>query len=416
MLIIYNIAIRGYALLASIYSLFNSKARLWIKGRKQTKKTLQNWQRPVGTVLWVHAASLGEYEMAVPVVRALRQKSPEKTFSVVVTFFSPSGAENVSTKSDVADEVWYLPLDTRGNAKRMLTTLKPNLAFFMKYEFWWHYFHELRRREIPFFVLGARFYSEQYFFKWYGKPFTQLLKLPTRIYVQRLNDIALGKKLRLDNLELGGDTRFQRTKELVKEEVDLDWMHQFKADKKLIVFGSSWQPEEKIARRFIEEFGSYYKYLIAPHEMDDQRIDPFLQLSAPAVRYTKRNSVSLENQTILILDEVGLLAHIYKYANIAFVGGGFGVGLHNVLEPLVFKVPVIVGPDLTGFREATEGVHLNIIRSVSNYTEFLEAFREIMDMDVNAFGKRVEELYNQDLQSFDVMIDALENYLPSTTS
>ncbi len=384
---IYSFIIRMYGLSLWISSLFNQKARDWFYGRREIFTKLEEvfssenkaGDRP--PVIWVHCASLGEYEQARPVIQAIKTRFPDHL--VLLTFFSPSGYNNKPTNSG-ADFVFYLPLDTPRNANRFIKIVSPSLAIFVKYEFWYNYLHQLYLRNIPTLTISAIFRPTQHFFKWYGGWFRRHLRNVDQIFVQDEESIELLSMIDVNNVTLSGDTRFDRVLGISEQESHMPFLEEFSKDHFTLVAGSTWQPDEDILWQLQESFGDWLKVIIAPHEINQRHItDLSSRLNGRSVLYSSliTSNVSPEDYfkqhevKVIIIDSIGLLSKIYRYGNIAYIGGGFGVGIHNTLEAAVYGIPVLFGPNYQKFKEARELIQLKAAESVKDGEELINSVR-----------------------------------------
>ncbi len=300
--------------------------------------------------LWFHAASLGEFEQGRPLIEEIRKRYPQ--YNILQTFFSPSGYE-IRKDYKGADIVCYLPLDTQQNAKRFVRIASPYMAFFIKYEFWQNYLKELKSCHIPVYSVSSIFRPEQIFFKWYGKGYSKTLHMFTHLFVQNRRSVELLHGIGVDNTSIVGDTRFDRVIEICSQAKELPLLESFKGDSHtVLVAGSSWTPDEDI---FIPYFNAHpdLKLIIAPHVIDENRLKEITnKITRKVVRYTQSTEKTVQEADCLIIDCFGLLSSIYRYGEIAYIGGGFGAGIHNVLEAAVYGIPVIFGPNNQKFREA----------------------------------------------------------------
>lgn len=345
----YNLVIHGYLLGVMLASLFNKKVATMWKGERQALDLLKGKVDPNAKYIWFHAASLGEFEQGRPLMERIRKDYPE--YKILLTFFSPSGYE-VRKDYQGADIICYLPLDTRSNAINFLRTVKPVMAFFIKYEFWYNYLHILKHRSIPTYSVSSIFRPEQVFFKWYGKRYSKVLKCFTRFFVQNERSKQLLSLRGINDVDVVGDTRFDRVLQIKAASKQLPVLEAFKNGSKVFVAGSSWQPDEEIFIRFFNE-RTDWKLIIAPHVIGDDHLRQIMsKLKRKAVRYTQTTPEEAAKADVLIIDCFGLLSSIYSYGEVAYVGGGFGVGIHNVLEAAVWGVPVFFGPNNQRFREA----------------------------------------------------------------
>ena len=350
----YNLGIYLYLIGIAIASLFNEKVRKMWRGERNAIRVLREKLDPKAQYVWFHAASLGEFEQGRPLMEQLRKEHPE--YKILLTFFSPSGYE-VQKNYVGADIICYLPIDTITNARRFLRTVRPVMAFFIKYEFWYNYLHILKHRQVPVYSVSSIFRPDQIFFKWYGKQYARVLKCFTHFYVQNQVSKDLLAKIGIKEVTIVGDTRFDRVLQIKEAAKQLPIVEHFiSGESKVFVAGSSWQPDEEI---FIPWFKKHpdWKLIIAPHVIDEahlQQIEKMLE-GFRVERYTRlaaQNNINLSASNVLMIDCFGLLSSIYHYGDVAYVGGGFGVGIHNLLEAAVWDMPVIFGPNNQRFQEA----------------------------------------------------------------
>lgn len=370
MVLIYNIGIYLYGLAIFLASLFNQKARLLRNGQHNALTLLKEKIDPNAEYVWFHAASLGEFEQGRPVMEQLKKEHPDT--KILLTFFSPSGYE-VRKNYAGADVVSYLPLDTPGNARRFFQTVKISKVIFIKYEFWPNCLLALKETNIPVYSISAIFRPTQVFFKFYGGWYRNLLKSFSHIFVQDQSSLELLQKYSFSNASVAGDTRFDRVVDLAKQAKTIPLIEAFvKGDKKIIVAGSSWPKDEELLVRYLQEHADV-KLILVPHEIHETHLAGITKLlNTNFVRYTQTEELSVQSANCLIVDTIGLLSSIYSYANLAYIGGGFGVGIHNTLEAAVWNVPVVFGPNYHKFREARELIEAGGAFSIDNY-EVLEA-------------------------------------------
>lgn len=377
-LIFYNAALAFYALLIRIAALFHPKAKLFLAGRKQVfrkiKDALDKEHRPV---IWMHCASLGEFEQGRPVMEALKSKYPG--YAIFLTFFSPSGYE-IKKKYPVADYVFYLPLDSHRNAIRLVGLLKPVLVLFVKYEFWFHYLKALNQYRIPVVLFSAYFQKDQPFFKWYGGIYRKMLGFYQQIFVQDETSRALLNGVGIPGVQITGDTRFDRAVKIVSEPQVFPNVAAFKGDKKLIIAGSSWPEDEALLARAVEHL-SDFKLLIVPHETDSQNCSRILDSFAPDICFWNADNDLLAGKKMAIVNEVGKLAFLYRYADLVWIGGGFGKGIHNIIEPAVYGLPVFFGPRYQRFREARELLKEHAVCSVDTSSAFVLAMQDEKELE-----------------------------------
>ena len=349
----YTLFIKIYSLGIAIAALFNDKARLLYRGRRKTFSILKE-QCTGKQIVWLHAASLGEYEQGKPLIQKMRAQHPEYTF--LVTFFSPSGYEVKKNDKDI-DIVAYLPADTRRNARRFLQTVKPVAAFFVKYEYWYNFIQELAKNQIPFYYLSAIYRPTQYFFKPYGKWFARQLKKCTHFFVQNAKSKDLLNQIGIEQVTITGDTRFDRVFTIAQQNEVLPFVEEFKDNGKLLVAGSTWQPDEQVLVNVFDQIKyNGYKLILAPHLIDKEHIESIKRLfkNEKVVCFSAINGQNLAEYNVLIIDAIGFLSKVYKYADVAHIGGAFATGLHNTLEAAVFGIPLFFGPHYSKFNEAIE--------------------------------------------------------------
>lgn len=351
----YNILLYIYELGIMIATLFSDKVKKMWKGERDAFRLLKEKVDPEAQYAWFHAASLGEFEQGRPIIEEYRRVFPKH--KILLTFFSPSGYE-VRKNYDGADIVCYLPIDTPTNALRFLRTVRPVVAFFIKYEFWYNYLHILRHRNVPVYSVSSIFRKEQVFFKWYGYQYRHVLKCFSHFFVQNEESKRLLATLGMDNVIVTGDTRFDRVIQIAKESKSIPVVKAFKNGKRVFVAGSSWLPDEQIFLPYLAKHPDW-KVIVAPHVIGESHLEQIMKLleGRKVLRYTQidADDVNLIGEAeVLIIDCFGLLSSIYKYGNIAYVGGGFGVGIHNLPEAAVWNIPVIFGPNHKKFQEAIE--------------------------------------------------------------
>ena len=345
----YNIIIYLYLLGVAIASLFNEKVRKMWRGEREAVRLLREKVDPEAQYVWFHAASLGEFEQGRPLMERLRELHPE--YKILLTFFSPSGYE-VRKDYKGADIVCYLPLDTIRNSRRFLRAVRPVMAFFIKYEFWYNYFHILQHRGVPVYSVSSIFRKDQIFFRWYGRGYGKVLHCVTKFFVQNEESCRLLSGIGINCTEVVGDTRFDRVLQIRDAAKRLPLVEAFAGGRKVFVAGSSWGPDEDIFIRYFNEHKDW-KLIIAPHVISDEHLGQILsKLQRKTVRYTQANAEDAGSAECLVIDCFGLLSSVYNYGDVAYVGGGFGVGIHNVLEAAVWGMPVFFGPNNKHFQEA----------------------------------------------------------------
>jgi len=354
MYFIYNIVIVITGFLLKIITIFNKKINLFIDGRKETFIKLENAISKKDKVFWFHCASLGEFEQGRPIIEKVKKENP--TIKIVVTFFSPSGYE-VRKDYKVADVVCYLPLDTKKNVQQFLNSIHPELVFFVKYEFWPNYLRALKKRNIETLLISGIFRKNQTFFKSYGGWMRKSLQAFSYFFVQDENSKKLLHSIHFDNVSVSGDTRFDRVFEITKQNNELAFIDEFKNNHKILVAGSTWKDDELMLVNYInKEASNEEKFIIAPHNIHPQDIQKLKKdIKKPVVLYSEMGQKNLKYFQVFIIDTIGILTKIYSYATIAYVGGGFTkTGVHNVLEPATFGVPIVIGPNYNKFKEVVE--------------------------------------------------------------
>ena len=371
---IYNLVIYLYLLGVAVCSRFSEKVRKMWRGEREAFRILREKVDPNAKYVWFHAASLGEFEQGRPLMEQLRKDHPE--YKILLTFFSPSGYE-VRKNYEGADIITYLPLDTITNARRFLRTVRPVMAFFIKYEFWYNYLHILKHRNIPVYSVSSIFRPDQVFFKWYGRQYGRVLNCFTHFFVQNEVSKELLAKIGITNVDVVGDTRFDRVLQIKEAAKQLPIVEAFVKDAPhVFVAGSSWPPDEEIFIKYFNEHKDW-KLIIAPHVIGEDHLKQIENLleGRKVIRYTEAEkkfnvqSSMFNEYDVLIVNCFGLLSSIYHYGHVAYVGGGFGVGIHNLLEAAVWDVPVFFGPNNQKFQEA-QGLKLNGGFEINNYDEF----------------------------------------------
>ncbi len=364
---LYSFAIHIFYSVVLIASLFNKKAQRWVKGRRNWVEKIKAWQPASGLRLWFHAASLGEFEQGIPVMEAMKKRYP--SCNIIVTFFSPSGYEN-RKKDPRANLVTYLPLDTKRNARKFIQIINPDVVFFIKYEFWYNYLSQLTRAGIPVYLVSAIFRPSQAFFKWYGRWYINQLKHFKHIFVQDADSLTLLNNNHIHNCSISGDTRFDRVKEIAEKAKDIAIVESFVKNHFCLVAGSTWPGDEEILCRYIDESSLDMKFVLAPHEISPAHIQTLTAaLRQNAITFSKASVDNVRSFKVLIIDNIGMLSSIYRYGNIAYIGGGFGKGIHNILEAAVYGIPVIFGPNYRKFREAVGMAAIGAALPVNSYSD-----------------------------------------------
>jgi len=426
MIWIYNFAVGLYSFGVWLASFFNKKASLRIDGRKgvfeQIKTQLQTTNLEEGArsqergrttanqnIIWMHVASLGEFEQGRPIIEKLKEKYP--AYKILLTFFSPSGFE-IRKNYELADHVFYLPSDNRKNALRFIELINPKLVIFVKYEFWYHYINTLQSKAIPTLLVSAIFRPDQLFFKRYGGLFKKILTGFEHIFVQNKASFDLLKKHNYNNITLAGDTRIDRVSAIAQQAKRFEIIGKFVQNNKILVCGSTWPPDEAVLIDFINKT-NHWKIIIAPHEIKESNIQRLLKLLPEnTIRYSKADEKSVSDQKILVIDNIGMLSSLYRYGAVAYIGGGFEKGIHNTLEPIAFGLPVIFGPKYKKFDEATTLVENGGCFTISNSSDFTNIMEQIDDDDFhNKASKKAKNYIEENRGATEKIIDHISNIL-----
>lgn len=380
MLLLYNLIVQIAAFVLKIAAVYSPKVKLFVEGRKPVFEILASKISPNDKTIWFHAASLGEYEQGLPVIEKIKIKYPKH--KIVLSFFSPSGYE-VQKNNLIADVTIYLPLDTKKNAKQFLSLVQPEMAFFIKYEYWPNYLSELNKLKIPTYLISGIFRENQLFFKWFGSFYRTALNTFTYFFVQNEKSKNLLLELGKTNVAISGDTRFDRVAAILEKDNSLAFIESFKNNTLTIVAGSSWPKDETLLVNFINQTGKKIKFIIAPHNIKADQIQVLKNsISKKAVLFSEKETKNLADFDVFIIDTIGILTKIYSYADIAYVGGGFGnPGVHNILEPATFGVPIVIGPYYSHFAEAIALVNMGGCISISNHDELADIFSNLIAND-----------------------------------
>jgi 3-deoxy-D-manno-octulosonic-acid transferase len=372
---LYNIFVYLGSLVLKLVAVFNRKIKLFVTGRKETFNSLSVLKKD-DKVVWIHAASLGEFEQARPIIEHI--KAQYTSYKIVVTFFSPSGYE-IRKNYNLADVVCYLPIDSKGNAKKFIDIVHPSLAIFVKYEFWPNLLHELQRNEIPTILISGILREKQVFFKWYGSFMRDALKAFDHFFVQNTVSEKLLKSIHFNNVTVAGDTRFDRVYEILQQDNSLDFIHEFKNNQYTVVAGSTWKEDEELLVHYINnEASAVEKFIIAPHNINQKEIDNLRKsILKKTVLYSNRKELTPQDCQVFIVDTIGILTKIYSVADVAYVGGGLKTGLHNILEPATFGIPVVIGNQFEKFKEAVDLVELKGCISIQNQDQFSSIFTRL---------------------------------------
>ncbi len=358
-----------YGFAVRIAALSNTKAMLWVQGRRKAFDYLENNLRKGDNVIWIHAPSLGEFEQARPLIHQI--KSQFSQFKLVLTFYSPSGYELRKDYPGI-DCISYLPIDTPSNASRFVELINPKHTFFVKYDFWPHYLNELQKRGHAHYVISSIFRPNQYFFKFYGAWMLNLLSNVDHFFVQNKESENILNSFGVDRVTILGDTRFDQVIHTSKFAKELPLIKAFKGDSLLFIAGSIWPNEEIILKEYIKNFGPAFKYVIAPHEINKANILKYKSnIPGKVILYSECSLEDVNHADVLIIDNIGILSKIYQYANFAYVGGGFGKGIHNILEAATFGMPIFIGPNNSNFNEAKDLKNLKVAIEIYSAKEMI---------------------------------------------
>jgi 3-deoxy-D-manno-octulosonic-acid transferase len=385
-LLLYNLSIRLYQWLLWLISPFHAKARKWIEGRKnifdKIDRAFKGNQAPVA---WFHCASLGEFEQGRPVIEAYRLRYPGHR--VLLTFFSPSGYE-IRKNYAGADFIFYLPVDTAWNAARFVSITQPKIAFFVKYEFWYHYLHTLHNQAVPILSISSIFRPEQLFFKPYGGFYRNWLRYFTHLFVQNERSRELLDSIGIQNVGVAGDTRFDRVRQVYEARKEIPLAAAFKNGQPLLVIGSSWPADTEVLIPFLNEFAGPLKVIIAPHEIHENELQALQKgLKGKSMRYSQATAATVPEADVLMIDNIGMLSSLYQYGEFAYIGGGFGTGIHNILEAATFGMPLFFGPNHQRFQEAVDLIRLGAAFPVRQTADFKKAFLPLFQNEKERAGK-----------------------------
>ena len=388
MKLLYDLSLRTYKIAINIAKFFNEKAHLFHSGRKNI---FENFKKNVDFKeknIWFHCASLGEFEQGRPLIEIIKKKYPD--YKIIITFFSPSGYEVRKTYKQ-ADFISYLPLDSSINAEKFIQIVQPKLVFFIKYEFWFYYLKTLKKYDIPCFLISGIFRKNQMFFKFYGKWYARILENFTHLFVQNKTSFELLQKIGIQNLSIAGDTRFDRVLKISETPKKFHLIEKFKQNKTILVAGSTWKKDENILIQYIKNNKNSLKFIIAPHEIHQDNINRLIhEIGENVVAYSKANEKNIQDFKVLIIDNIGMLSSIYQYGEIAYVGGAFGKGLHNILEPATFGVPIFFGTKYQKFQEAIDLINLKSAFSIKNFEMFEEQINILLNDKI--FFKKTGEI------------------------
>ncbi len=386
MLFLYNLIILLASQIVKLLALFSPKMKLFVNGRKEVLSTLQSKINATDKTIWFHAASLGEYEQGLPVIEKIKEQFPNH--KIIITFFSPSGFE-IRKNNTVADVTIYLPLDSKSNAKKFIDLVHPDMVFFIKYEYWPNYLNELKKRNIKTYLISGVFRENHAFFKWYGSFYRNALQTFTFFFVQNENSKKLLQKIGFTNVKVSGDTRFDRVVSILERDNSLDFIENFKNNTATIVIGSSWPKDENLLVNYINTSSDKVKFIIAPHNIKSEQIQELKNaITKKTILFSEKENQNLSNFQVFIIDTIGILTKIYSYADIAYVGGGFGnPGVHNILEPATFGIPIVIGPNYFHFPEAIALVNLKGCVSITTQSDLNETFDGLLSDMVIRYEK-----------------------------
>lgn len=411
--ILYNLFISLYGIGVSAASSFNPKAKLWIAGRKDWKKVMKEKISPTDKVIWIHCSSLGEFEQGRPVMEKIKKEFPHH--KLAVSFFSPSGYE-VRKDYQGADYIFYLPLDTPKNAKRLIKILHPEVLILIKYEYWYNLLNRLQKKKIPVIVISAVIKEDNLFFRPFGSWFRKRIAGIEHFFVQDNDSKNLLESIRIEKVTVSGDTRFDRVKEIREANARVEFIEKFKGNSKLIVAGSTWPDDEEILVKFInEKLPDDWKLIFAPHNIKEKEILSLSEkISKKTAIYTKSDQNQIENSQILILDTIGMLTKIYAYSDVSYVGGGFTkTGVHNTLEPAVFGVPIIFGPNYENYFEAIDLLeNQGAVRFIDQY-DFDQKMTNLIENEDERKrrGNAAENYIHRKPNSTELIIDYLKSLI-----
>jgi len=404
----YNLLISLFNILLPVIGLWSPKLLLFVNGRKTVFEFLEN-KISSTKVIWFHCASLGEYEQGVPVMELIKKKYPNH--QLLVTFFSPSGYE-IKKNSTLADIITYLPIDTVSNARKFVELVQPELVVFVKYEFWPNYLKQLHHRNISVIIISASFRQDQIFFKWYGGFMRNTLATVDHFFVQDVISAQLLGQIAFDHVTISGDTRFDRVSQQIEMDNKVDFISEFIGDRDCIVIGSSWSEDEEVFIEYLNQAADHICFIIAPHEIKKQNIEALRKkITVTTILFTEKEGENLKNHQVFIMDTIGYLSRAYSYADIAYVGGAMGTsGLHNILEPATFGIPIIIGQHFEKFREAKQLQKLAGLFSVATASEFSEIMNKLIDQEKfrQQTGMITEHFINSNTGATDMIVQYLD--------
>ena len=380
---LYSLGIHIYLLFIRLAALFLPKAKLWWEGRiyweTRLNEALAEKRKPNQTTIWVHSASLGEFEQGRPLMESIKKEHPD--VFILLTFFSPSGYE-IRKNYPIADLVVYLPADLKRNARNFIQIVQPKLAIFVKYEFWYNYLQELQSQQVPIWLIAALFRPQQPFFRTGGAWYLKILRGFDHFFVQNQQSADLLQRFGLNQYSIAGDPRVDRVLQIAAEAKHVPLVEAFKQQRQVFMVGSSWEPDEAVLATFWQELAlvNNWKLIIAPHEITESHLSQIeAKFGAQCVRYSKLEAANQLEYPVLIIDNIGMLSALYRYADLAYIGGGFGSGIHNILEPMAFGLPVIFGPKYQKFTEAVSVLELGGAKTIKSSADLIQAFQTFTD-------------------------------------
>lgn len=397
--------------MARLLSFTNQKARKWIFGRIGLLRKLEQDIKHDAPYIWFHVASLGEFEQGRPIMESLKKEKPG--YKIIITFFSPSGYE-VRKNYQGADYICYLPLDTKQNAKKFLEIVNPVLAVFVKYEYWYHFLTQLKKHSCKVLLVSAVFRQRQIFFKPYGGWYRKLLNCFDHLFIQDENSLKLLAGIGIHNATITGDTRFDRVAQIVSEAKEIPVVKKFAQDKFTFIFGSTWEKDENLLAQYINNDKAGSRFIIAPHEIHESHIKSLTaKLKSPSILYSEVSGSDLSQINVLIINNIGMLSSLYPYAKIAYIGGGFGVGIHNILEAAVYGMPVIFGPNYHKFREAHELIKAGGAFPINSFETLSRKFEELRNNSIllENTSQATRNFVRRNLGATKIIIDDILQYL-----
>ncbi len=382
---LYSFGIILYEIAIKAFSIFNKKAAQFVSGRQNIFQQLKILIAENKNIIWIHCASVGEFEQGRPLIELIKAKQPH--YKILLTFFSPSGYE-LRKNYDKADFISYLPIDTLSNARKFVSIANPVFAIFVKYEFWQNYLYTLKQKQIPVYSISSIFRQEQIFFKPYGKWFLKGLKSVEHFFVQDKNSAQILNSVGINAVSVTGDTRFDRVAQIAAAKKNFSHIERFASNSTVLIAGSTWQADEDILIEFINSTKHNLKYIIAPHEIHETKIERLKNaVNVPCIKYSEIEKLDVSVHKVLIINNIGMLSSLYQYGNLAYIGGGFGSGIHNILEAATFSIPVVFGPNHKKFKEAVDLKTAGGAFSINNFHEFnllMNTFFETADLVKNS--------------------------------